>query len=408
MADRVERLTNLLALLLETSEPLSLVEIAAELDGQYPESGRRAAAGVRARQGGAARARHPDRHRDPRGRAVRRSDPLPDRSAQVRAGRSRSRTRRDAGAAGRRRRGADRVGQRADRRSGSSAAHSTTSNHPFRPACRTGPNCRCCGRRSRRVRRSSSATAAPTRHLDPWGLLLRGGFWYVVGHDHDREEQRTFRVDRFDGGAPRSASGRRERSNALPLRSAVGVSRPIPSRSGRSPDESVDAIVLIDVGRAASAVRELGEDRVVRRHDDGSVELLVPADNLDAFRSWVLGLLEHAVVLDPPTLRARRHVAHRRRRGRQGTDDEPGPLRKAEERLQRLLVMLPWLMEVGEVPLADVARRFDMTEADVAEEPRTGGDVRAATVRRRDDRRVRRRGRSCSSASRDCSRGRCG
>ena len=39
--------------------------------------------------------------------------------------------------------------------------------------------------------------------------------------------------------------------------------------------------------------------------------------------------------------------------------------RNAEERLQRLLVMLPWLMEVGEVPLADVARRFDMSEADV-------------------------------------------
>ena len=37
MADRVERLTNLLALLLETNEPLSLVEIAAELDGQYPD-----------------------------------------------------------------------------------------------------------------------------------------------------------------------------------------------------------------------------------------------------------------------------------------------------------------------------------------------------------------------------------
>ena len=37
MADRVERLTNLLALLLETREPLSLVEIAAELADQYPE-----------------------------------------------------------------------------------------------------------------------------------------------------------------------------------------------------------------------------------------------------------------------------------------------------------------------------------------------------------------------------------
>ena len=37
MIDRVERLTNLLALLLETSRPLTLVEIAGELRGQYPE-----------------------------------------------------------------------------------------------------------------------------------------------------------------------------------------------------------------------------------------------------------------------------------------------------------------------------------------------------------------------------------
>ena len=41
-----------------------------------------------------------------------------------------------------------------------------------------------------------------------------------------------------------------------------------------------------------------------------------------------------------------------------------GP-RNAEDRLRRLLVMLPWLMEVGEVPLAEVARRFDMTESQV-------------------------------------------
>jgi proteasome accessory factor C len=41
-----------------------------------------------------------------------------------------------------------------------------------------------------------------------------------------------------------------------------------------------------------------------------------------------------------------------------------GP-RNAEERLRRLLVMLPWLMDVGEVELATVARRFDMSEAQV-------------------------------------------
>ncbi|MGB0114048.1 MAG: WYL domain-containing protein [Ilumatobacteraceae bacterium] len=44
-----------------------------------------------------------------------------------------------------------------------------------------------------------------------------------------------------------------------------------------------------------------------------------------------------------------------------------GP-RNAEDRLRGLLVMLPWLMEVGEVALSDVARRFDMTEAQVQQD----------------------------------------
>ena len=40
----------------------------------------------------------------------------------------------------------------------------------------------------------------------------------------------------------------------------------------------------------------------------------------------------------------------------------------AEERLRRLLVMLPWLMEEGEVALTDIASRFDLTEAQVTKE----------------------------------------
>lgn len=44
-----------------------------------------------------------------------------------------------------------------------------------------------------------------------------------------------------------------------------------------------------------------------------------------------------------------------------------GP-RGAEERVRRLLVMLPWLMERGEVSVGETARRFDLTEADVAKD----------------------------------------
>lgn len=39
--------------------------------------------------------------------------------------------------------------------------------------------------------------------------------------------------------------------------------------------------------------------------------------------------------------------------------------RAAEERLQRLLVMLPWLMEREQVPIAEVADRFDLTIEEV-------------------------------------------
>jgi predicted DNA-binding transcriptional regulator YafY len=142
------------------------------------------------------------------------------------------------------------------------------------------------------------------RRLDPWGLLLRGGFWYVVGHDHDRAEQRTFRVDRFDGAASGITVGPPdsfERPASFDPRAAFPAD---PKQIGQGVDDSVEATVWIDALQAPAAVRELGEDRVVSRRDDGSVELLVPASNLDAFRSWVLGMLQHAVVLGPPDVRA--------------------------------------------------------------------------------------------------------
>ncbi|MEO6571682.1 MAG: WYL domain-containing protein [Ilumatobacteraceae bacterium] len=44
-----------------------------------------------------------------------------------------------------------------------------------------------------------------------------------------------------------------------------------------------------------------------------------------------------------------------------------GP-RPAEDRLRRLLVLLPWLMERGEVPVAEAAERFDLTEAEIAKD----------------------------------------
>ena len=50
-----------------------------------------------------------------------------------------------------------------------------------------------------------------------------------------------------------------------------------------------------------------------------------------------------------------------------------GP-RRSGDRLRRLLVMLPWLMERGEVPLADMAARFELSEAELV------GDLELAAL----------------------------
>src|SRR5262249_3020379 len=39
--------------------------------------------------------------------------------------------------------------------------------------------------------------ATKTREIDPYGLVFVTGAWYIVGHDHLRQEYRTFRLDRI-------------------------------------------------------------------------------------------------------------------------------------------------------------------------------------------------------------------
>jgi hypothetical protein len=49
---------------------------------------------------------------------------------------------------------------------------------------------------------------------------------------------------------------------------------------------------------------ELGDAAVSGEGPDDRVTFQVPCTNLDAFRSWVLGLGVHAEVIGPPDVRA--------------------------------------------------------------------------------------------------------
>ena len=137
------------------------------------------------------------------------------------------------------------------------------------------------------------------RRLEPYGVVLRWGHWYVVGHDLERDAPRAFRVDRISGEpevGPPDAFAPPEHLDPASL------VRADPLAFGD--DEPIVARVLVDAARAGWVVDQLGEPAVVARHDDGAVEVELSVVNRPAFRDWVLDLLDHAEVVAPSELRA--------------------------------------------------------------------------------------------------------
>jgi predicted DNA-binding transcriptional regulator YafY len=137
------------------------------------------------------------------------------------------------------------------------------------------------------------------RVLEPYGVVHRFGHWYVVGRDRARDAPRSFRVDRIEGTP---LAGAVRAFEPPPDVDPAGFLRADPLSYG---DEApVDALVLVDATRAAWVVDDLGVDAVVERRDDGAIVVQLRVVNREAFRTWVLGLLEHAELLAPPELRA--------------------------------------------------------------------------------------------------------
>jgi predicted DNA-binding transcriptional regulator YafY len=298
MADRVERLTNLLALLLETVEPLSLVQIAGELGSQYPDShsARRASferdkaalreIGVPIEQeivaGGpyAGQTRYwIDRDRYELGGLELDDDEM--RALQVAMAATRP------GSAS---------GQEALWKLGAGLLDSVAPVAAIVPDVPGLPTLR--DALSTRVSVAFGYRGVD-RTVDPWGLLLRDGFWYLIGFDHERADRRTYRIDRIESVVEVVAGSSFERPAGFDPRAAFPDDPKAIGADARTPD----ARVRIDAVRAGAAVRELGDERVAVRHDDGAVDVDVPCANVAAFRSWVLGYLDHAEVLAPPEVR---------------------------------------------------------------------------------------------------------
>ena len=141
------------------------------------------------------------------------------------------------------------------------------------------------------------------RQVDPYGLLSRGGFWYIVGFDHLRDAQRVFRVDRIEGDITNGEAQSFVRPEGFDLARAVPTELELLAEG--SGDDAI-ATVLVDASLAQRVKTEFGQGAVVRERSDGAIEFAIPCANLGAFRVWLFAMVDRAEVLGPP--RVRQHI----------------------------------------------------------------------------------------------------
>ena len=141
-----------------------------------------------------------------------------------------------------------------------------------------------------------------TRTVDAYRLSFRtwasgaeAGWWYLRGRDHARDADRSFRVDRIESTPETGPAGAFDRP-------ALGPDGEPPPPWQMGDEEEVMARLLVDDSQASWAQAQLGSAPLEFR-DEGSVVLEVAVTNRGAFRTFVLGLLDHAEVLGPAELR---------------------------------------------------------------------------------------------------------
>lgn len=154
------------------------------------------------------------------------------------------------------------------------------------------------GKKSKAKTKASKRTQKRT--VDPYGIVHRKGSWYLVGRDHDRDDQRSFRFDRMEGDLkilePTASGPQFEVPEGFEPQAALAAP---PFVQG---DEVVaEARVLLDAPTALAIERSdpwVGLESA----DEGAIARIDVTDQA-GFINWVLWLGEGAEIIEPPELR---------------------------------------------------------------------------------------------------------
>ncbi|WUD76161.1 YafY family transcriptional regulator [Streptomyces sp. NBC_00510] len=137
------------------------------------------------------------------------------------------------------------------------------------------------------------------RTVEPHGLVHHGRRWYLLAWDTDRQDWRTFRVDRMD---PKSPTGPRFTPRRPPADAASYVARGVTSRAYRH-----QAVVVVHAP-AETVVEYAGWYATVESTGPDSCVLRTGSESLDALAVYIGMLGVDFEVREPPELAERLRV----------------------------------------------------------------------------------------------------
>ena len=120
-----------------------------------------------------------------------------------------------------------------------------------------------------RYRRADGAVAQ--RRLQPWALTSRGGFWYVVGLDVDRQAPRAFKLSRVLGAVRAGRAGSYEIPPGVDAEAMVGPRSPVDART---------AVLLVRPGRGTT-LRLRSQDAATTGATVGGATVADPGERAD-------------------------------------------------------------------------------------------------------------------------------
>jgi proteasome accessory factor C len=227
--------------------------------------------------------------------------------------------------------------------------------------------------------------AQEKRKVDPYHLLFRGGQFYLVGHSHERDAVRVFRLSRIQGKVGYSSKAEhdfRRPEDFDPRSYATRADWQLGDTQGTARiwlSDRIDWLVRRHLGPDVGEITEV----------DGGVEFETEYGDARQLISWVLGLGDRARILEPAELveeadeRVRAVVERhsepielakpvKRRTREQAPDDGKRESTIRPERFARLVTLAGILIEAAragsKLDLMQLCERLQVSEAELRQD----------------------------------------